>query len=235
MSARADVHAAAAALGWTTETEEHTMSTEQGLPTVDLKGKPYVLVVDRIKYFHEHHPNGCIASEMVGHENGLFIVRATVTPDVDHPARRFNGLSQAKLGGSGANREAALENSETSAVGRALGFLGIGVIDSIASADELRKADHGDDDAPRERAARPEPSQRAARAYEPSRREADSGGSTEKQRKTMYAIAKDMNWPNDDIQNFNEDTVGVRDSRNMTMQQASQCIEALREAEGNQG
>ena len=33
-----------------------------------------------------------------------------------------------------------LENCETSAVGRCLGFLGIGSVDSIASADEIRKA-----------------------------------------------------------------------------------------------
>ena len=33
-----------------------------------------------------------------------------------------------------------LENAETSAVGRALGFLGIGSVESIASADEVNKA-----------------------------------------------------------------------------------------------
>jgi tetrahydromethanopterin S-methyltransferase subunit D len=32
-----------------------------------------------------------------------------------------------------------LENAETSAVGRALAFMGIGVIDSIASVDEINK------------------------------------------------------------------------------------------------
>ena len=39
------------------------------------------------------------------------------------------------------NKTAALENCETSAVGRALGFMGIGVIESIASADEVNKAE----------------------------------------------------------------------------------------------
>jgi transcriptional regulator NrdR family protein len=40
------------------------------------------------------------------------------------------------------NKTAALENAETSAVGRALAMMGIGVIESIASVDEINKA-HG--------------------------------------------------------------------------------------------
>ena len=39
------------------------------------------------------------------------------------------------------NKTSAIENAETSAVGRALGLImGIGVIESIASADEMNKA-----------------------------------------------------------------------------------------------
>ena len=38
------------------------------------------------------------------------------------------------------NRTSMLENCETSAVGRALGFVGIGSVDSIASGDEVNKA-----------------------------------------------------------------------------------------------
>jgi hypothetical protein len=49
----------------------------------------------------------------------------------------------------------ALEVAETSAIGRALGFANIGLLDGIASADEMRKskqpskvADDDDDGAP---------------------------------------------------------------------------------------
>jgi hypothetical protein len=38
----------------------------------------------------------------------------------------------------------ALEVAETSAVGRALGFASIGLIDGIASADEMRKVKKGE-------------------------------------------------------------------------------------------
>jgi hypothetical protein len=116
-------------------------------------GKEYVQVVDRVNYFNENYPNGSIKTDLVqvlqpDTDNPIFIVKATVEtgwtePDKDgesFASQTFTGLSQAKLGSKGANLEAALENAETSAVGRALGFMGIGVIDSIASADELKKA-----------------------------------------------------------------------------------------------
>lgn len=121
-------------------------STDRSLSdkAIKLKGKDYVLVVDRIKFFNEHFPNGSISTELVevlSPESGtpIFVVRALVTPD-SNSSQCFTGLSQAKLGASGANKEAALENAETSAVGRALAMMGIGVIDSIASVDEMKKA-----------------------------------------------------------------------------------------------
>jgi hypothetical protein len=117
-------------------------------------GKQYVQVVDRVNYFNENYPDGSIITEVVqvlGVETDkpTFIVKATVRTGKemgDCGIQVFTGLSQAKLGTAGANKEAALENAETSAVGRALGFMGIGVIDSIASKDELTKAGLTDDD-----------------------------------------------------------------------------------------
>ena len=58
------------------------------------------------------------------------------------PDRYFTGLSQEKVGDGYINKTSAMENSETSAVGRALAMMGIGVIDSIASVDEVRKAEN---------------------------------------------------------------------------------------------
>jgi hypothetical protein len=109
------------------------------LKTVDIKGKEYVLVVDRIRYFNETYPNGCIETERLTTERGYEVVQATVTPDVANPNRYFQGLSQADFSQGAVNEKAGLENAETSAVGRALGMMGIGVIDSIASADEMTK------------------------------------------------------------------------------------------------
>lgn len=106
---------------------------------INIKGKAYVLVSDRVIYFNEQYTNGSIVTEKS--EIGERVeFKATVTPDVDKPARIFTGHSQAVWGDGYINKTSALENAETSAVGRALALMGIGVIDSIASVDEINKA-----------------------------------------------------------------------------------------------
>jgi hypothetical protein len=107
---------------------------------IDIKGKAYVLVSDRINYFNETYPNGFIQTELVSSDNSTYVVKACVTPDMDRLQRYFTGYSQAKIGQGMVNTTAALENAETSAVGRALAMMGIGVIDSVASVDEMKKA-----------------------------------------------------------------------------------------------
>lgn len=108
---------------------------------IDIKGKKYVLVSDRVIYFNETYPNGSITTKLVSDpESELVVVKATVTPDVDVPTRTFSDYSQAIKGDGMVNKTAALENASTSAVGRSLAYMGIGVIDSIASVDEINKA-----------------------------------------------------------------------------------------------
>ena len=113
------------------------------LPTIDIKGKEYVLVKDRILAFHELYKNGSIITEKTELDTRVEF-KATITPDVDKPTRIFTGHSQATWGDGYINKTSALENAETSAVGRALAFLGIGIIESIASADEVVKAQNTD-------------------------------------------------------------------------------------------
>ena len=108
---------------------------------ISIKGKDYVLVSDRVIYFNENYPNGAIKTELVSQPaDEMVVIKATVILDLATPDRFFNGYSQATWGDGMVNKTAALENAETSAVGRALAFIGIGVIDSVASADEMRKA-----------------------------------------------------------------------------------------------
>lgn len=114
---------------------------------IQIKGKKYVLVADRLNFFNEVYENGAIETHAelrnVGNEEEakwVFIVHATITPDIDKPTRKFTGSSQAVIGDGMVNKTAALENAETSAVGRALAMMGIGVIEGIASVDEINKA-----------------------------------------------------------------------------------------------
>lgn len=107
---------------------------------IQIKGKSYVLVSDRIIFFNESYPNGSIESKIVSYDGGKVVMKSKVTPDVTVPTRFFTGYSQADETQGMVNKTAALENAETSAVGRALAMMGIGVLDSIASVDEMSKA-----------------------------------------------------------------------------------------------
>lgn len=106
------------------------------MKTINIKGKEYVPVAERVKEFHNQYPNGWIETAI--HETSTekkVVVVAKVWID---DKRFFCGASQAEWG-KGMMGAVALEVAETSAVGRALGFANIGLLDQIASADEIRK------------------------------------------------------------------------------------------------
>lgn len=107
---------------------------------ISIKGKEYVMVKDRITYFNENYPNGSITTLVQSDNDKEIIFEAQVTPDVSNPERYFTGYAGGIRGGSGVDSTSAIENAETSAVGRALAMMGIGIIDSVASVDEMHKA-----------------------------------------------------------------------------------------------
>ena len=106
---------------------------------IQIHGKDYVMVKDRIIFFNESCPNGSITTELKATDNS-FIFKAIITPDVEKPSRIFSGHAEEIIGSSQINKTSALENCETSAIGRALGCMGIGVEGAFASADEIKNA-----------------------------------------------------------------------------------------------
>jgi len=110
---------------------------------IDIKGKQYVQVADRILYFNDTYKDGCIITDLVRYENKHIIIMAKIYPE-GLDGRYFSGYAQEVEGEGYINKTSALENAETSAVGRALAMMGIGVIDSIASIDEINKANNRD-------------------------------------------------------------------------------------------
>jgi hypothetical protein len=111
------------------------------LATINIKGKDYVTVAQRVLAFNELYPNGMIETTITYlDETGVVRAKCKVTPDVEKPLRYFVGHSEESRESSMVNKTAATENCETSAVGRALGLMGIGVIEGIASVDEINKA-----------------------------------------------------------------------------------------------
>lgn len=111
------------------------------LPTIDIKGKEYVTVDTRVQEFHKQYDKGSIRTELLSDvAANRIVVVAKVWPDSSDADRFTTGHAQEMIGDGFINKASALENCETSAVGRALGFLGIGLVGSIATADEVNKA-----------------------------------------------------------------------------------------------
>ena len=108
------------------------------LSTVDIKGKQYIDVSQRVKAFRCVYPQGCIETEMISNENGLCIFRAKIFNE--EGKLLATGTAYEKESSSFINKTSYIENCETSAVGRALGMAGFGIDTSIASANEVLNA-----------------------------------------------------------------------------------------------
>lgn len=108
------------------------------MKTIDIKGKPYIEVNERIKYFRENFKDWALESEIVSLENGVCVIKATVrNPE---GIIKATGYAYEKENSTFINKTSYIENCETSAWGRVLGNLGIGIDTSIASAEEVLNA-----------------------------------------------------------------------------------------------
>ena len=110
------------------------------LKTIDIKGKEYVLVNERIKAFWQLYPNGRILTELISLENEMCVIKAKVFTDREDERPAATGTAYEKESSSFINKTSYIENCETSAIGRALGILGIGIDTSVASAEEVENA-----------------------------------------------------------------------------------------------
>lgn len=118
-------------------TAEDIQRINETLETTEIKGNPYVMVAKRVNAFRKLCPMGTIETQIISLENGIVTMKAIVSIDGTVVS---TGYAQEKETSSYINKTSFIENCETSAVGRALGFLGIGVGYSMASADELVNA-----------------------------------------------------------------------------------------------
>ena len=107
------------------------------IKTTDIKGKDYAEVPQRVTAFRKLYPQGTITTEILSIEDGICVMKATVSNNGEILGE---GTAYEKENGSFINKTSYIENCETSAVGRALGFAGFGVDVSIASAEEVINA-----------------------------------------------------------------------------------------------
>lgn len=110
------------------------------MKTVNIKGKEYVEVNERVKHFRnsEDYKGWRIQTRMLGNDNGVCVFKAEIVDNCG--AVIASGHAYEREDSTYINKTSYIENCETSAVGRALGFLGIGIDTSIASGDEVRNA-----------------------------------------------------------------------------------------------
>jgi len=105
--------------------------------TTNIKGKEYVEVNERIKYFRtaEQYKGWSLNTELVDFNSESCIMRAEIRDD--QWILRATGYAQEDKSSSYINKTSYVENCETSAWGRALANLGIGIDTSIASSNEV--------------------------------------------------------------------------------------------------
>lgn len=104
--------------------------------------KSYETVASRLSRFRKEHPQWSISTEIIYVDDEMVRVKASIGFYLESGV--FNVLSSGhaeeyRLDGE-INRTSAIENCETSAIGRALAFLGFGGSNSIASAEEVTGA-----------------------------------------------------------------------------------------------
>ena len=103
---------------------------------VNIHGKEYKTVALRVSEFREKHPDWSIKTKILSSAD-IVQIRASI---LDPNGRVVStGLAEEVRGSTNINKTSALENAETSAVGRCLAFFGLGG-SYIASADEVADA-----------------------------------------------------------------------------------------------
>jgi hypothetical protein len=98
----------------------------------------YEPVEDRIRRFYKDHPAGRITTTILHHDERTFIVNAAIFREgEDVPAA--TGHAQEVVGSTNVNKLSALENCETSAIGRALANLNYAPKGARPSREEMSK------------------------------------------------------------------------------------------------
>ena len=118
------------------------MKVNSEMTMLDLKGKNYAMVPERVTAFRKLYPEGFIITQTVSNDGTTVMMQASVGyyKENGEAVTLATGFAQEVKGRGMVNGTSHIENCETSAVGRALGFLGIGIDQSIASAEEVATA-----------------------------------------------------------------------------------------------
>lgn len=107
---------------------------------IEIHGKQYVTVAERVSKFREDLPIATgwgIVTEIISQADDAIVMRAQIHDPESHVVA--SGHAEEKFGSTQINQTSAVENCETSAIGRALAACGYGGTE-YASADEVQNA-----------------------------------------------------------------------------------------------
>lgn len=118
---------------------ERLAAVNSTLKFTSIRGKEYAEVNQRILAFWALFPEGRIECEILS-DTGTRIDMQARTYRTEDAARPATVAHAFEVKGGAINSTSYVENCETSAVGRALGLLGIGANTAVASAEEVLNA-----------------------------------------------------------------------------------------------
>lgn len=119
------------------------------LKTTKIQGKDYVEVYTRVQHFrtNPYYKGWGENSDIVFHDDKSVIIKCTIT-NADGLVMA-TGHAMEKESSSFINKTSHVENCETSALGRALGKLGIGIDGGFASYEEVANAKENQEPKPK--------------------------------------------------------------------------------------
>jgi hypothetical protein len=113
------------------------MNAQTGI--IDIRGKQYQTVALRVQLFREANPLLTLETDVVHRDEECVVMKARIGDETGRTLA--TGHAEEKRTSSQINRTSALENAETSAIGRALAAFGFGGTE-FATANEVENAIH---------------------------------------------------------------------------------------------
>ena len=182
---------------------------------IKIRNNEYMKVAGRVLEIHAKYPD-CVSitSEILDENDSCLTVKSTVVITEEKGAREFSGYAREYFDfddRKSVNFAFALENAETSAIGRAIGAAGVGIIpgSAFASADEMQRI---------------EARSKARESQIPTKTE-DEETPIQKIRTELRERREKLNWQPDDIMALAKDDFNVSDWKNLTMAQLRKLID----------
>jgi hypothetical protein len=101
----------------------------------------YETVETRLEKFWLKFPNGRIETKLLKFDGGQYIIWSAIYRDIADSVPFATGLAEETVQGRGVNSTSALENGETSSLGRSLANGGFAAKGKRASAEEMSKVE----------------------------------------------------------------------------------------------